>query len=125
MDLILGLLLLVVTLIALVVVLSAVMGVGLGVLAGRVAEALFDLVVPRRRTGLGAEGVVGESGHVVELATGRGPRGYDGMVQIGGELWQARSTSGSPLRVGQPVRVVAMEKLVVVVAPLEEHRGSP
>ena len=99
------------------------MGVGLGVLAGRVGEALFDLVVPKRRTGLGTEGVVGESGHVVELAPGTGSRGYDGMVQIGGELWQARWAPDGQLRVGQRVRVVAMEKLVVVVAPLDETRG--
>ena len=118
LDLLLTLLLILVGVIALVALLSAAFGAGLGVLAGRVAEALFELVVPRRRTGLGPEGVVGESGEVVSLATEAGAV-REGMVQVGGELWKARAAAGSELRVGQSVEVVAMEKLIVVVEPLQ------
>jgi membrane-bound serine protease (ClpP class) len=41
----------------------------------------------------------------------------DGLVYVGGELWQARTESGELLRPGQQVRVQSLEGLVLTVTP--------
>lgn len=61
--------------------------------------------------------LVGHTGVVVrELAP-------EGMVEIHGELWRARS-GGEPARLGEGerVRVLTMEGLLLRVAPTEDHK---
>jgi membrane-bound serine protease (ClpP class) len=43
----------------------------------------------------------------------------DGLVFVNGELWQARSVNGEPLRPGDQVRVQAMDGLTLTVTPEE------
>jgi membrane-bound serine protease (ClpP class) len=50
----------------------------------------------------------------------------DGLVFVDGELWQARSANGQPLRPGERVRVESLDGLVLTVHPEEgDPVGSP
>ncbi|MFI5054122.1 MAG: nodulation protein NfeD, partial [Acidimicrobiia bacterium] len=62
---------------------------------------------------VGREGMIGEEG-TAEVAVAP-----DGVVLIRGARWRARTNRATPIGVGDPVRVVAVEGLVLEVEPPE------
>ena len=60
---------------------------------------------------VGREGMVGEEGRA-EVAVAP-----DGVVVIQGARWRARTNRATPIGAGDPVRVVAVEGLVLEVEP--------
>ncbi len=110
---VLGILLLGLLLVAVLLAVFAAAGV---VAAGTLLERLGDILIPGRKTGLGATGIVGQSGVVMRTFT-CGPEGSHskGTIQVAGELWNARSPAGSRLEEGRSVRVVAVEGMVAIV----------
>jgi membrane-bound serine protease (ClpP class) len=62
---------------------------------------------------VGREGMVGEDG-VAEVAVDP-----DGVVLIRGARWRARTNRATPIKAGDPVRVVSVEGLVLEVEPPE------
>jgi membrane-bound serine protease (ClpP class) len=60
---------------------------------------------------LGREGMIGEMGTAV---VGVDP---DGVVEIRGARWQARTNRATPVEAGDPVRVVSVEGVVLEVEP--------
>ena len=62
---------------------------------------------------IGREWMVGEAGEAVEAVD------PDGVVKINDALWKARTNRATPLGVGDAVRVVAVEGLVLEVEPVE------
>lgn len=67
----------------------------------------YAVLAMRRPVGTGAEGMIGATGKVVESRDGRL------VVQIGSEIWNARS--GVTLREGDRVEVLGIERLVLAV----------
>jgi len=61
----------------------------------------------RQPIGTGAEGMIGATGRVVEC------RSHSLVVTIGGEIWNGRSSIA--LREGDRVKVIAVERLLLVV----------
>jgi membrane-bound serine protease (ClpP class) len=64
-----------------------------------------------RRPKTGAEGLIGEIGIVRQVD------GFQGKVQVHGELWQARFEK--PVSVGMQVQVLVVDNLRLTAAPLE------
>jgi membrane-bound serine protease (ClpP class) len=60
---------------------------------------------------MGREGMIGEMGTAV---VGVDP---DGVVKIRGARWQARTNRATPIGTGDPVRVIAVEGVVLEVEP--------
>jgi len=60
---------------------------------------------------IGRESMVGRMG---EATTGIAP---EGMVRLGGALWRARTNRATPITLGDPVRVVAIDGLLLEVEP--------
>ncbi len=60
--------------------------------------------------------VVGKTGTVIRDVTTS-----DGRVRIGGEIWHARCDETDVIKTGSPVRVVGRDRLVLLVAPLEDE----
>jgi membrane-bound serine protease (ClpP class) len=80
-----------------------------------VAEAVFWIRFSRRRRiQVGAETLVGAEAVVTE------PCRPSGQVRLHGELWQARCDAGAD--VGQRVRVVDRNDLVLIVEPLGNEK---
>lgn len=67
----------------------------------------YAVLAMRRPVGTGAEGMIGATGTVVES------HGKSLVVQIGSEIWNARS--GMTLREGDRVEVLGVERLVLAV----------
>jgi membrane-bound serine protease (ClpP class) len=67
-----------------------------------------------RPAAAGAEGLVGELG-VVESGIGEDPSSARGRVRVRGEYWTA--AADRPIAQGERVRIVAVEQLVLRVAP--------
>jgi membrane protein implicated in regulation of membrane protease activity len=68
-------------------------------------------MVAEASRGIGAPGLVGRSGRVLQAVTAT-----DGRVKVGGETWSARTPQGSDTcQPGQEVRVVAIEGATVIV----------
>ncbi len=83
-------------------------------------EWLADKLIPSRHTGVGVEGVVGETAKVVRPLVATGDSySSEGLVEFNGELWRAQSRAGIAIPEGQRVRVVEVERLVVMVEPDE------
>jgi membrane-bound serine protease (ClpP class) len=94
-----------------VFVLSPPIGAAVVALAAvvEVGEVLFWRRFLRRyRVSTGAEALIGESAEVVEECR------PEGRVRLRGELWKARAEH--PLRVGETVRVTAVDGLTLEVA---------
>ncbi len=68
----------------------------------------------RRRPEAGKEELIGEVGEVVEDLD------PEGVIKLHGELWKARSRDGRVIRVGEEVKVVEVNGLVLTV----EHVGG-
>jgi membrane-bound serine protease (ClpP class) len=86
------------------------------------AVGIFEVAYWRHRTRgwkvqTGAENLVGARGEVTEALMPLG------QVRVLGELWQARSSSELPR--GTPVRVVALNDLIVEVEAAEKTRVLP
>jgi membrane-bound serine protease (ClpP class) len=62
---------------------------------------------------VGREGMIGEDG-VAEVAVDP-----DGVVVIRGARWRARTNRATPIKAGEPVKVVSVEGLVLEVEPPE------
>ncbi len=62
---------------------------------------------------VGREGMIGEDG-TAEVAVDP-----DGVVMIRGSRWRARTNRATPIKAGEPVKVVAVEGLVLEVEPPE------
>ena len=62
---------------------------------------------------IGREWMIGEMG---EADADVDP---DGRVRIRGALWRARTNRATPIRSGEPIRVVAIDGLVLEVEPEE------
>ena len=62
---------------------------------------------------VGREWMVGEEG---EAVTGIDP---EGTVRVKGALWRALTNRATPIPAGDPVRVAAIDGLVLEVEPLE------
>jgi membrane-bound serine protease (ClpP class) len=78
-----------------------------------VAEAVVGIrYTRRRRAGVGVETLVGASARVIS------PLAPDGQVKVNGEIWQAHSKREA--RVGELVRIVAVNRLTLDVEPLQE-----
>jgi membrane-bound serine protease (ClpP class) len=95
-----------------VFVFSPPLGIAVLALAGaaEVGEYLFWRRFLRRyRIRTGSEAMIGQAAEVVETADGYA------RVRIRGELWSARGAG--PLRVGERVRVTAVDGLTLEVAP--------
>jgi membrane-bound serine protease (ClpP class) len=60
---------------------------------------------------------VGREGMIGELGTAEVPVDPDGVVMIRGARWRARTNRATPIGLGDPVRVVAVEGLVLEVEP--------
>ncbi|WP_456422834.1 NfeD family protein [Thermococcus sp.] len=70
----------------------------------------------RRKPETGREELVGEVGRVVEDLN------PEGMIRVHGELWRAISKDGSPVRVGEAVKVVEVRGLTLVVEKIGGDR---
>ena len=70
----------------------------------------------RHEPSIWSRSVVGQEG--VALAAGVGPKG--GVVRVASEEWRAIAPSG-PIEGGAPVRVTALDGLVITVEPSDEH----
>lgn len=98
--------------------------IALLVLAGTVLFAvrgMASMVRARFSTAtIGRESMIGES---AEAATAIDP---DGMVRLRGALWRARVNRATPIGVGEGVRVVAIDGLVLEVERVEgDPEGGP
>jgi len=67
----------------------------------------YAVLAMRRPVETGREAMIGATGKIVESS------GTNLVVQIGSEIWNARSAAA--LREGDRVQVIAMERLVLVV----------
>ena len=87
---------------------TSLFGVGITVAAMRLRQ------MPAQREGVGTALSIGTEG-VVEA-----PIAPLGTARLGGETWSARSVDGREIRRGTRVRLVAMDRLVAIVAPVNE-----
>ena len=67
---------------------------------------------------LGREGLIGKLGSAI---TDLGP---DGVVEVGGGRWKATSHRAAALRAGDPVRVAAVDRDTLEVAPVGENEKT-
>lgn len=88
---------------------AGVVGVLLLVLAGLPATVRSRFSTPT----IGRESMVGEVGEAVQAVT------PDGVVRVRGALWPAHTSRQTPLEVGAPVRVVAIDGPVLTVEPAD------
>jgi membrane-bound serine protease (ClpP class) len=89
--------------------LAGVVGVLLLVLAGLPATVRSRFSTPT----IGRESMIGEVGEAVQAVT------PDGVVRVRGALWPAHTSRQTPLEVGAPVRVVAIDGPVLAVEPVD------
>jgi membrane-bound serine protease (ClpP class) len=70
---------------------------------------------------IGRESMIGELGEAKDAVS------PEGVVTINGAPWRARTNRATPIGAGEPVRVVAIDGLLLEVEPLEgaakDHRG--
>ncbi len=101
----------------LAVVLAALSALGVAAI-GTAVERVADILIPGRKTGLGAEGIVGEEGVVAREFAAAAPGGHpEGMVQVAGELWRARCAASRSPVLGSSVRVTEVQGMVAIVEP--------
>jgi len=95
---------------------AVIAGLG-GVAAGNALERLGDTLVPGRKTGLGATGIVDQCGTIVRAIEPAPSGGVpQGTIQVAGELWKARCANAAErLAKGQEARVLRVEGMVAIV----------
>ena len=87
---------------------AGVMGMTIAMIAGMPAMVRTRFSTPT----IGREWMIGEEG---EARTAIAP---DGTVVVRGAPWRARTNRATPIKVGEPVRVSAIEGLILDVEPL-------
>jgi membrane-bound serine protease (ClpP class) len=87
---------------------AGVLGITIAMIAGMPAMVRTRFSTPT----IGREWMIGEEG---EARTAIAP---DGTVVVRGAPWKARTNRATPIKVGDPVRVAAIEGLVLDVEPL-------
>jgi membrane-bound serine protease (ClpP class) len=87
--------------------LVAVLGTPLFMVAGMASMLRARFSTPT----IGRESMIGRMG---EATTGIAP---EGMVRLEGALWRARTNRATPISSGDPVRVVAIDGLLLEVEP--------
>jgi membrane-bound serine protease (ClpP class) len=88
-------------------VVLVVIGVALFMVAGMPAMVRARFSTPT----IGRESMIGEMGTAAAAVD------PDGTVRVRGALWRARTNRATPIQVGQPVRVVAIDGLLLEVEP--------
>ena len=93
----------------------------IAIIATTILSALFFLLVigaglkaQKRSAVIWIHAMIGKMGHAIE------PLNPNGRVQVFGELWNAASLQGE-IAAGEPVRIVAVEKLVLFVERNPTH----
>lgn len=99
-----------------ITLLAAIGGVLLAFFAGMPAMVRTRFSTPT----IGRDWMIGEEGTVVaEVAP-------EGVVEVRGARWRARTNRATPVAVGEPVRVAGIDRLLLEVEPLEgaarDHR---
>jgi membrane-bound serine protease (ClpP class) len=101
-----------------ITLLAGVIGMTVAMLAGMPAMVRTRFSTPT----IGREWMLGEEG---QARTAIDP---DGVVVVRGAPWRARTNRATPLRAGDPLRVAAIEGLLLEVEPLvgaaKDHRAS-
>jgi membrane-bound serine protease (ClpP class) len=62
---------------------------------------------------IGRDWMIGEQGAVVERVD------PDGLVEVRGATWRARTNRATPVDPGEPIKVVAIDGVTLEVEPLE------
>jgi membrane-bound serine protease (ClpP class) len=88
---------------------AGLIGMGVSMFSGMPAMVRTRFATPT----VGREWMVGEEG---EAVTAVDP---EGTVRIKGALWRALTNRATPIPVGDPVRVAAIDGLVLEVEPLD------
>ena len=88
--------------------------VALGAVAEATEGVLWFRWSRRRRASVGAEALAGEVAEVVDRLD------PEGRVKLNGELWQARTVGAGPAERGTRVRIITLEKLMLVVEPADQ-----
>ncbi len=88
---------------------AGLIGMGVSMFSGMPAMVRTRFATPT----VGREWMVGEEG---EAVTGIDP---EGTVRVKGALWRALTNRATPIPAGDPVRVAAIDGLVLEVEPLE------
>ncbi len=86
---------------------------------GAITVFLMTIAIRARRSKV----VTGEQGLVGAIGMVRSPLAPQGKVFVNGELWDAYS--GAPIQLGEQVRVVRVEGLVLEVEPLRQQAPQP
>lgn len=84
-------------------------------IAGRMAEWIFDLVVPARPSRIGADGMIGQRATVAASFAPLPEGGSVGTVRVSGETWNARCEADSIVPNGAALRVAAVDELLLLV----------
>ncbi len=92
-----------------ITLLAGVVGTFTGMVAGMPAMVRTRYGTPR----IGRDWMIGASG------VARGSVSPEGVVMIEGAPWRARTQRATPIAEGDPVTVVALEGLILTVAPAE------
>ncbi len=92
-----------------ITLLAGVVGMTIAMLAGMPAMVRARFATPT----IGREWMIGEEG------TARTAVDPDGIVEVRGAPWRARTNRATPIAAGAAVRVAAIEGLVLEVEPLE------
>jgi membrane-bound serine protease (ClpP class) len=92
-----------------ITLLAAVIGIGLTFTTGMPAMVRTRFSTPT----IGRDWMIGEMGEAVADVAPQG------TVRIREALWRAETNRATPIRQGEPVRVVAIEGLVLEVEPEE------
>ena len=100
-----------------ITLLVGILGMTLAMIGGMPAMVRSRFSTPT----IGREWMVGESGTAIERVA------PDGVVTIQDARWRAHTNRATPIEPGEPVRVVAIDGLVLEVEPevgaAREHRG--
>ncbi len=95
---------------------AGIVGIAVAMLAGMPAMVRTRFSTPT----IGREWMIGEEGRAVADVD------PDGVVDIRGALWRARTNRATPVDSGEPVRVVGLEGLLLEVGPADggarDHR---
>jgi len=94
---------------------AGIVGVFAGMVAGMPAMVRTRYGTPR----IGRDWMIGS------LGVARDDVDPEGVVVIDGAPWRARTQRATPISGGDPVRVMALEGLILTVEPADPEAGSP
>ena len=93
---------------------AGIVGVAAGMVAGMPAMVRSRFGTPT----IGRDWMIGAVGLAQDAVD------PEGVVVIDGAPWRARTHRATPIEVGDPVRVMSLEGLILTVEPVEEADGS-